>query len=233
MSIFAFLGKYALYLFNLLCLISSIIILSITFIVWQNFKKWDSFVDGSLISAPKILLFIGIGVFLIAFIGICGVLRDSRCLLILFTILLTIVLIGELVLSAAVYYMGDQVKDYALKEMNDSLPSYNTTNGETSTKIWNLVQSEMECCGVNGPKDWAPVLHNKLPTTCCREIPVDGHCTIIDSYKLGCFKRFETQLEGNEKTIMWSSIGFALVQFLAVLLACFRSRSIREEYETV
>lgn len=39
--------------------------------------------------------------------------------------------------------MGDQVKDYALKEMNSSLPYYNKTNGETYTKIWNLVQSEV------------------------------------------------------------------------------------------
>lgn len=77
---------------------------------------------------------------------------------------------------------------------------------------------QMECCGVNGPKDWASVMQsNKLPTTCCREIPVDGQCTEIDSYKLGCFKRFETQLEGNEQTIMWSSIGFAVVQVCKII----------------
>lgn len=39
--------------------------------------------------------------------------------------------------------MGGEIKDYALKQMNESLTLYNTTNGETYTKIWNLVQSEV------------------------------------------------------------------------------------------
>lgn len=60
-----------------------------------------------------------------------------------FSIFLTIVLIGELIMSVTVYHMGGEIEDYALNQMNESLPLYNTTTGETYTKIWNLVQSEV------------------------------------------------------------------------------------------
>lgn len=71
----------------------------------------------------------------------------------------------------------------------------------------------MECCGVEGPRDWIRITHStKLPTTCCTAIPLDGFCTETDSFKFGCFQRFKTQLENNEKIIMWSCIGFASIQ---------------------
>lgn len=61
--------------------LSSVGILSIAFIINQKFYKWSNFTGTELITAPKILLVIGLGLFVIAIIGLCGVLRDSGCLL--------------------------------------------------------------------------------------------------------------------------------------------------------
>lgn len=85
------------------------------------------------------------------------------------------------------------------------------------TSLFNVQLSnfyfQIECCGIYGSKDWEPVTHsNKLPTSCCRAIPVDGFCTDIDSYKDGCFKKLESILQENSQIIIWAAIGFALVQ---------------------
>lgn len=126
--------------------------------------------------------------------------------------------------------------------MNHTISGYNKTGYEASTQTWNLIQSDVnngylyyllncvifpslikiefsnchfqiECCGIYGPKDWEPVTHsNKLPTSCCYAIPLDGFCTDIESYKDGCFKKFESILEENSEIIIWTAIGFALIQ---------------------
>lgn len=115
---------------------------------------------------PQILLAIGLGVLVIAIVGLCGVLRDSGCLLTLvsiiflklyignkllylyniilqFSILLTIVLIGELALSGFIYHMHGEIEKYALNQMNTSISVYNKTGQEASTEAWNLLQSDV------------------------------------------------------------------------------------------
>lgn len=70
----------------------------------------------------------------------------------------------------------------------------------------------MACCGIYGPKDWKPVTDGKLPSSCCYAIPVDGFCTEVDSYESGCFEKLENFLEANSQLIIWTAIGFALIQ---------------------
>lgn len=61
--------------------ISAVGIISIAIIINQKFYKWSNFISWELISTPQVLMLIGVGVLLIAVIGLCGVLRDSGCLL--------------------------------------------------------------------------------------------------------------------------------------------------------
>jgi CD63 antigen len=177
---------------------------------------------------------IGLVVFLIAIIGLCGVIRDSGCLLTLFSILLTIVLIGEFVLSGVVYHMSGNIKKYVLDQMNYTISVYNTTDHEASTLAWNVLQTDIECCGIYGPKDWKPITHNdELPKSCCYAIPVGGICTLEYSWNNGCYESLESNIQDNSQLLIWTAIGFAFIQLFAVFLACCRKCSIHEEYETV
>lgn len=63
--------------------------------------------------------------------------------------LLTFVLIGELILSGAVLMMRDEVKEFALKEMNETISKYNQTGYETSTEAWNILQSDVSFVNLN------------------------------------------------------------------------------------
>jgi len=70
----------------------------------------------------------------------------------------------------------------------------------------------MHCCGIYGPNDWEPVTHDKLPTSCCQAFPVNGFCTEVDAYKSGCYKQLKNYLEENSELVIWTAIGFALLQ---------------------
>lgn len=71
---------------------------------------------------------------------------------------------------------------------------------------------QLKCCGISGPDDWKQFTHNDtLPKSCCHFIPLDG-CTVKDSYQVGCFVELEHSLQENSQFIIWSAVGFALVQ---------------------
>lgn len=53
------------------------------------------------------------------------------------------VLIGELVFSGIVYNMHGEIESYALEQMKDTINVYNKTGHETSTQIWNVLQSDV------------------------------------------------------------------------------------------
>lgn len=166
-----------------------------------------------------------------------------------FSILLTIVLIGELVLSGVIYHMRGDIEQYALNQMNHTMSVYNKTN--EATTAWNVLQSDVsniqflmlvnyflclsiyfkshliciyfqiECCGINGPQDWKQITHNnELPSSCCSAIPVGGYCTAIDSYKVGCFVTLEKNLQENSQIIIWTAVGFAIVQVCCSNFLC-------------
>lgn len=61
--------------------ISAVGIVSIAIVINQKFYRWSNFISSELFSTPQVLMLIGFGVLLIAVIGLCGVLRDSGCLL--------------------------------------------------------------------------------------------------------------------------------------------------------
>lgn len=53
------------------------------------------------------------------------------------------VLIGELVFSGIVYNMHSEIESYALQQMKDTINTYNKTGHDTSTQIWNVLQSDV------------------------------------------------------------------------------------------
>lgn len=82
----------------------------------------------------------------------------------------------------------------------------------------------MECCGIYGPKDWKLVMHNdNLPKACCRAIPVNGSCTVVDSYNEGCFSKFKTSVQENSQLLIWTATGFALVQVCRIYVVTITS----------
>lgn len=53
------------------------------------------------------------------------------------------VLIGELVFSGIVYNLRTEIESSALTRMQDTIKTYNQTGHETSTELWNVVQSDV------------------------------------------------------------------------------------------
>ncbi|XP_075970049.1 23 kDa integral membrane protein-like isoform X2 [Anticarsia gemmatalis] len=185
------------------------------------------------------LLTLGLCLVVTAVLGCIGALREHVKILYVhasfFIFLVSVELIvgvGGAVLSA---WMGGsselRVQFYRNTTIDDEPTKYQN--------FWDNLQSENQCCGVDGPQDYA-IIHRDIPASCCaRAHPLrEGnarrhlHATCLNErayYMRGCedVLRQKKAFKGN--IFIATGIIFALVEILCVVLALWMARTIRSE----
>lgn len=201
----------------------------------KNIYKWSDFIDSTLTTVPQILTAVGLLLLVVAIVCTFRAPKNIKYQLTMLSLLLALILIGEFVLGGVVYQIRSDVEQYALKQMQYTIDGYNQTGHEASRQSWNVLQSDIECCGISGPKDWKSVSRSgKLPASCCYALQIDESCTEINSYTNGCYEEFKNNLQHNNRIIFWSAVGFALIQIFAVFLAFYTKCTVTHEgYEKI
>jgi len=159
-------------------------------------------------------------VLLITFLGCCGALKESRCMLgayVFCVVVLVGCMIGGIVLAGSgttLEFLKDPIKE--------TMADYGTD--DTITSAWDDIQTEYECCGVDGPDDWDIAGVDDLPDSCCswQEDPVT--CKQDTSRLSGCFTKFEDLISQNEHLI-YAIVSLTLISLvvsaaLAIMMYC-------------
>merc|ERR1712038_925823 len=128
-------------------------------------------------------------VLLITFLGCCGALKESRCMLgayVFCVVVLVGCMIGGIVLAGSgttLEFLKDPIKE--------TMGEYGSD--DTITAAWDDIQTEYECCGVDGPDDWALANVTPLPDSCCPGLTGQDlqTCKQDTSRLTGCFSKFE------------------------------------------
>ena len=148
-----------------------------------------------------ILIAIGGFIFIISFLGYCGSLQESRVLLTSYGLFLIIIFILQIagIICCVVY--RKQADDQVRKGLKFSITNSYTTKDyrDPITLTWDLVMSNMECCGVNNYTDFLEAkrfvsasreegLGRKVPEACCilqgdpaLLRPADDNCIVSPS----------------------------------------------------
>ncbi|KAK9708989.1 Tetraspanin family [Popillia japonica] len=227
--------KYLLFCFNLLFAVSGIAILSVGAVIHQSYHHYSQFVDPTFESAPIFFIIVGVIVFVVAFFGCCGAVRENHCMVITFSVLILLIFGMEAVVGIAGYIRRNEVKSMLESRFNESMHAYYQNQTEVQ-QSWNILQHELKCCGMNGPSDWTDITHkDTLPHTCCPDTTNNGSCkiTTINKYQDSCLEKLKVIIEKYGSVIGGVGIGVAAVQIIGVVFACCLARSIRKEYETV
>lgn len=225
--------KYLLFVFNLVFAISGIAILAIGAIIQDFYVNYSDFIHGKFFVGPILLIIVGVVVFIVAFFGCCGAIKENHCMIMTFAGLLLVIFGVELAGGITGYVLQDDVEGMLNKTMSNSLASY-TTNNEVQ-KTWDIMQHDLKCCGANNPLDWENVfLNESMPDTCCAHEAI-GQCTILtrDHYGNGCLQILHNEIENYALLLGGVGIGVACIQLIGVVFACCLGKSIRKEYETV
>jgi CD63 antigen len=60
--------------------LSGIAILVVCAVVEARYNEYDQFLPHGIFSAPSVLIAVGVIIFVIAFLGCCGVLTENNCM---------------------------------------------------------------------------------------------------------------------------------------------------------
>ncbi|XP_030071259.1 tetraspanin-8 [Microcaecilia unicolor] len=148
--------KYSMFIFNFLFWLCGCIILGVS--IWLRVSKdakeeFQLNQTSGIYSAVDLLIAVGSIIMVLGFLGCCGAMRESRCMLLLFFIGLFLIL----ALQVTAGILGAVYKPKIEKEINSTLTKYIPLKAQSEDfiKFFDTFQQENKCCGlVNGHLDW-------------------------------------------------------------------------------
>ncbi|XP_047290969.1 leukocyte surface antigen CD53 isoform X2 [Pongo pygmaeus] len=131
--------KYVLFFFNLLFWICGCCILGfgIYLLIHNNFGVL--FHNLPSLTLGNVFVIVGSIIMVVAFLGCMGSIKENKCLLMSFFILLLIILLAEVTLAILLFVYEQKLNEYVAKGLTDSIHRYHSDN---STKAaWDSIQS--------------------------------------------------------------------------------------------
>ncbi|XP_011636298.1 CD63 antigen [Pogonomyrmex barbatus] len=226
--------KYLLCAVNSLFVLTGVMIISVGTTIYAVYENFSHFLDPSYFSPATLLIVVGILIFIIAFMGCCGALRESTCMVLVFAVLLSFVLLLELAAAIAAYALQDSIKDLLAEKINLTMHQYEK-NEEAKFAI-DFMQSRLRCCGYNSYMDWNHVpfnnTHMDVPDSCYAyltdEIPeLSERC--YGKYQEGCISRLSIIIHRSVLYIGTGAVAIALIQLTGIMFACMLGRAIRRQ----
>ncbi|XP_003704552.1 CD63 antigen-like [Megachile rotundata] len=230
--------KYLLCAVNSLFVLTGIMIISVGTTIYAVYEDFSHFLDPSYISPATLLIIVGSIVFVIAFLGCCGAIRESTCMVLVFAVSLSLVLILELSAAIAAYALQDGIRNLLAQKINGTMHQYG--KNEEATDAIDFLQSRLYCCGYNGYEDWADIMNaNKidLPRSCRPWADINENSTHTpDSddiswtpYGTGCIHNLSVIIHRSALYISTGAVAIALIQLTGIMFACMLGRAIRRQ----
>jgi len=143
-----------LYVFNFFVAITGLTLVAIGTFAQVYAQNYINFMGKQFSYSPISIIVVGVVIFVIAFFGCCGARQKNHCMLRTYAALLILIFIVEIVAGIAAYVLKGALKDELAKNMKEGMNNFNETGFEGMTQTWDLLQHELECCGVYGKEDW-------------------------------------------------------------------------------
>jgi len=185
-------------------------------------KDYLNFLGDNYVNTPIFIIILGGVIFVISFFGCCGACNESKCMMYTYGFLLFIILIAQIGAGIAAFALKGDLENKIEENMVESLPHYIDTPEFTTT--WDLVQQNLECCGVQNYTDWAETFkpNRTVPDSCCKGEHEDECGVNYDVQKIyteGCFSKFSQEFKDNLNIVGAVAVGVALAELMTVALA--------------
>ncbi|KAG7306925.1 hypothetical protein JYU34_007034 [Plutella xylostella] len=220
--------KYVLFFFNLLFALIGLAMVGIGVAVLLNWGLINEVLQKSnLTVAPWLFIVLGAVVFVIAFFGCCGAIRESHCMVVTYAIFLLVIIIVQVALAVLLFVYSESIREALHKSVDHMFQTAKTD--KISRETFSNIEIQLECCGSNGPTDY---LSLRFPDSCCtRGRGVIGtlvnSCEITSANTVGCAAKVGDLYQTWNKTIAGVAIGVACVEVVGALFALCLANSIR------
>ncbi|XP_015928367.1 CD151 antigen isoform X2 [Parasteatoda tepidariorum] len=232
---FAKVVKYALFLANCVILICGIAVFAVG--IWTIADR--SFMERLLgtdlyLSSAIILIATGVIVTIISFLGCFGAIKEVKCMLLTFFIILFMIFIIMLVGGILGYVFRNEVEKQMNQEMIMSIPLYR--NETAVTDAWDSVQEYFKCCGMIQEQDASYEIWSKknkefsgnkrVPESCCRQKDQSSirNCQISpwggDAFTEDCYMKMKDFVKDHALILGGIGIGISCVLIVGMMLSC-------------
>ncbi|XP_041452458.1 tetraspanin-5-like [Lytechinus variegatus] len=240
--------KYTIFTFNVIFWLCGVAILG--FGVWGLVSKSVSSVEaiaeevGIKLDPMYGFIIIGGCIFILAFLGCIGSLRENTCLLKLYVFILVLIFLAEVTIGLLVYFYQDRFSTLLDTWVEKTLLNY--FDDPDSQFLMDNMQEGLECCGVDTPNDWqknpyfncSSIAHSRcsVPYSCCVPDPTTnvinyqcgyGVLQLPQSdwyqfiYTIGCAQALTDWFKTN--AILLGCIGGALILMQSIAICLARS----------
>lgn len=217
--------KYLLFLFNLLCALCGIVFIVLGSLFLSHVSSFKEFVDE--LGAQQIpigLIVLGSLIFIIAFFGCCGAIRESYCMSMTYAVSLFVLIVLDIALIVYIFIARSNQNDILTKAV-EKLWKTGTEPGSAFRGL----EAALKCCGKDGPQSYSIWNLANLPASCC---PMENNqpsslCTAFNAYKQGCEPALKDFVAKNINILGYVGIGIVVVELVGFIFACCLANHIR------
>ncbi|CAH1115550.1 unnamed protein product [Psylliodes chrysocephalus] len=101
--------------------------------------------------APTLTIVVGSIIFVIAFLGCCGAIRESTCLLTTYAVILLVIFLLQIAVGVFVFLEIKDKNDFKVKIDNSITQLFSQNDDASSRELRDFIQSQLKCCGPKGP----------------------------------------------------------------------------------
>ncbi|XP_077380830.1 tetraspanin 34a isoform X2 [Festucalex cinctus] len=180
-------------------------------------------------------LLIGVGAVLlvIGFLGCCGAVKESRCMLLTFFSIVLIIFLIE-VAGAIMLLVFKDLAETVFDSLEDEVKKSLVTEygrDESLTSLWNSTMEGFMCCGYKNYTDFNGSPFNVqnggvYPSQCCNGTSIGETCTqsaahLASELKMvdGCFDKLLQFIEENSTIIAGVALGIAALEIAAMVVS--------------
>jgi|UniRef100_A0A250XWT2 tetraspanin-8 len=221
--------KYSMFIFNFFFWVCGTLILALA--IWIRVSEdgkeiLTSSGDSSAnpFVAVNILIAVGSIIMVLGFLGCCGAVKESRCMLLLFFIGLLLILL----LQVAAGILGAAFKSESSRILNETLYadvkllSETSDNGKEFREALTLFQKEFQCCGlVKGAADWGNNFQ-QISQSCKCTNNVQNSCIQYEStfvYNQTCLSLIKDLVEKHIIIVIGIAFGLAVIEILGLVFS--------------
>ncbi|XP_061529959.1 CD63 antigen [Phycodurus eques] len=230
--------KYLLFFFNFIFWLCGLALIVVGVLVQVSLHRTVMIQDASASGAPIVVISIGVVIFFISFFGCCGAWKENYCMVTMFSILLSLVILVQIAAAITGYIFRKKVANVVQDSLADMISRYSNSSAEFKASVDKL-QEDLKCCGINGSSDWLNFRPdgNSVPDSCCLNVsPNCGIGAMTDSAKVhqeGCRDALEELLKKNSLWVIIAALGLAFIEIMGIVFACVLMRGIRSGYEVM
>ncbi|XP_044272119.1 23 kDa integral membrane protein-like isoform X1 [Tribolium madens] len=224
--------KYFVFLANLVFALAGLALVIIGVLYKFNYSEATDALPSNFGVAPILSIIIGAIVFVTAFLGCCGAVKESPCMLTTYAIILLVIFIIQVAIGVYAFIKINEDEAEPRSLIHESLAKTFKEYGNDvkKTEAVDAIQSWFHCCGLDRYDHM--VLHNgSLPHSCCRDgVSVCRPTNYNSFYDKSCSKALMEFYQKSSPIIGGVAIGIAVIEIIGAVFGLCLSSSIRNQY---